>query len=242
MDVKPAERAGQEGAAGAFTPAAAGGGASSNSSSGEPDAGEQAAVRSTRKADQSQATREALIAAAHGLFAQKGFAGVATEEIVRAAGVTRGALYHHFDGKRELFAAVYEEVERQLVERIAASAMASAADPMEALQAGAEAFLDACEDPAVQRIALIDAPSVLGWERWREIGLRFGFGLVQATLQAAIEAGQVEAQPVGPLAHLLLGAIDEGAMLVARASDGGQTRAQVGASVSRFLGALRTAN
>jgi AcrR family transcriptional regulator len=234
MDVKPAERAGQEGAAGALPAAAPAVGAV------ESGAAEQGAVRSTRKADQSQATREALIAAAHGMFAEKGFAGVATEEIVRAAGVTRGALYHHFDGKRELFAAVYEEVERQLVERIAASAMASAADPMEALQAGAEAFLEACEDPAVQRIALLDAPSVLGWERWREIGLRFGFGLVQATLQAAIEAGEVEAQPVGPLAHLLLGAIDEGAMLVARASDGGQTRAQVGASVARFLGALRT--
>jgi AcrR family transcriptional regulator len=206
----------------------------------ERDGREQAAVRGTRRADQSQATREALIAAAHGLFAEKGFAGVATEEIVRAAGVTRGALYHHFDGKRELFAAVYEDVERQLVERIAASAMASAGDPMEALQAGAEAFLDACEDPAVQRIALLDAPSVLGWERWREIGLRFGFGLVQATLQAAMEAGQIEAQPVSPLAHLLLGAIDEGAMLVARASDDGETRAQVGASVGRFLEALRT--
>ena len=206
----------------------------------EGDGRGRATVRSTRKADQSQATREALIAAAHGLFAEKGFAGVATEEIVRAAGVTRGALYHHFDGKRELFAVVYEEVERQLVERIAASAMASATDPMEALQRGAEAFLDACEDPAVQRIALLDAPSVLGWERWREIGLRFGFGLVQATLQAAMEAGQIEAQPVGPLAHLLLGAIDEGAMLVARASDDGETRAQVGASVGRFLGALRT--
>ncbi len=206
----------------------------------ERDGREQAAVRGTRRADQSQATREALIAAAHGLFAEKGFAGVATEEIVRAAGVTRGALYHHFDGKRELFAAVYEDVERQLVERIAASAMASAGDPMEALQAGAEAFLDACEDPAVQRIALLDAPSVLGWERWREIGLRYGLGLVQATIQAAIEAGQIDPQPVGPLAHLLLGAIDEGAMLVARASDEGETRAQVGASVGRFLEALRT--
>ena len=206
----------------------------------ERDGREQAPVRGTRRADQSQATREALIAAAHGLFAEKGFAGVATEEIVRAAGVTRGALYHHFDGKRELFAAVYEDVERQLVERIAASAMASAGDPMEALRTGAEAFLDACEDPAVQRIALLDAPSVLGWERWREIGLRFGFGLVQATLQAAMEAGQIEAQPVSPLAHLLLGAIDEGAMLVARAADDGETRAQVGASVGRFLEALRT--
>src|SRR5436190_22817927 len=112
----------------------------------------------TTKAEQSEATRAALVAAGRSLFAERGYAAVATEEIVRAAGVTRGALYHHFDGKRELFAAVYEDVERQLVERIATSAMASEGDPMEALQAGAQAFLEACEDPAVQRIALLDAP------------------------------------------------------------------------------------
>jgi len=112
----------------------------------------------TPKAERSEATRAALIATARALFAERGYAAVGTEEIVRATGVTRGALYHHFTGKRELFQAVYEEVERQLVERIATSAMSSAGDPLQALTAGAEAFLDACEDPAVQRIALVDAP------------------------------------------------------------------------------------
>jgi AcrR family transcriptional regulator len=164
---------------------------------------------------------------------------VGTEEIVRAAGVTRGALYHHFAGKKELFEAVYEDVERQLVEAIAASAIASAADPLQALHAGAQAFLDACEDPAVQRIALVDAPSVLGWEQWREIGMRYGFGLVRASVQAAMDAGLIEEQPVEALSHLLLGAIDEGAMLIARADDGGATREQVGSSVARLLDMLR---
>jgi AcrR family transcriptional regulator len=206
----------------------------------DEEASGRGTVRRSRKADQSEATRQALIEAARELFAQRGYAAVATEEIVQAAGVTRGALYHHFAGKLELFEAVYEEVERQLVELIAASAMSAASDPLAALRAGAEAFLDACEDPAVQRIALVDAPSVLGWERWREIGLRYGFGLVQATLQAAMDAGQIDREPAVPLAHLLLGAIDEGAMLIARAHDGGETRAQVGASVVRFLDALRT--
>jgi AcrR family transcriptional regulator len=153
--------------------------------------------------------------------------------------VTRGALYHHFAGKKQLFEAVYEEVERGLVEQIATSASASAHDPLEALHAGAQAFLDACEDPAVRRIALLDAPSVLGWERWREIGLRYGFGLVQGTVQAAMDAGLIDRQPVTPLSHLLLGAIDEGAMLIARSHDDGETRAQVGASVTRFLDTLR---
>jgi AcrR family transcriptional regulator len=200
---------------------------------------EEGRPAATLKAAQSEATRAALIAAARELFAEQGYAGVGTEEIVRAAGVTRGALYHHFTGKRQLFEAVYEDVERQLVEQIAASAISSATDPLQALHAGAQAFLDACEDPAVQRIALVDAPSVLGWERWREIGMRYGFGLVQATVQAAMDAGLIDEQPVEALSHLLLGAIDEGAMLIARASDGGKTRADVGASVTRFLDALR---
>jgi AcrR family transcriptional regulator len=191
------------------------------------------------QAERSEATRAALVSAASQLFATRGYAGVGTEEIVRAAGVTRGALYHHFAGKRELFSAVYEDVERRLVERIAQSAIASASDPLTALHAGAQAFLDACEDPAVQRIALIDAPAVLGWEQWREIGMSYGFGLVEATLQAAVDAGLIERQPVRPLAHLLLGAIDEGAMLVARADDGGKTREEVGASLARMLEALR---
>lgn len=200
---------------------------------------EEARTPRTSKAEQSEATRAALIAAAAPLFAQKGYGEVATEEVVRAAGVTRGALYHHFAGKTELFRAVYEEVERELVQRIAESAISSASDPLQALHAGAQAFLDVCEDPAVQRIALVDAPSVLGWEQWREIGLRYGLGLVEGTVQAAMDAGLIERQPVRPLAHLLLGAIDEGAMLLARAEDGGKTRAEVGDTVARFLEALR---
>jgi AcrR family transcriptional regulator len=191
------------------------------------------------KAERSEATRSALVAAARELFAEQGYAAVATEEIVRAARVTRGALYHHFAGKKDLFRAVYEDVERQLVERIAEGAMTSARDPLSALRAGTQAFLDACEDPAVQRIALVDAPSVLGWEQWRAIGMEYGFGLVEGSLQAAIDAGLIEPQPVRPLAHLLLGAIDEGGMLVARADDDGRTRQEVGASVERFLEALR---
>lgn len=192
----------------------------------------------TRKAEQAEATRSALIQAARELFAQRGYASVGTEEIVQRARVTRGALYHHFAGKEDLFRAVYEELERELVERIAAQAV-SAQDPFEALKAGHRAFLDACEDPAIQRIALLDAPSVLGWEEWREIGMRYGFGLVRGTLEAAMEAGLIERQPVVPLSHLLLGAIDEAAMVVARADDGGRTRREVGAALDRYLDMLR---
>jgi AcrR family transcriptional regulator len=191
-------------------------------------------VNRRRNAERSDATRAELIAVGRRLFAERGYAGVATEELVRAAGVTRGALYHHFAGKEELFEAVYEDVERELVERIAAQA-ADAGDPVAALHAGARAFLEACESPAVQRIALLDAPSVLGWERWREIGLRYGFGLVEATLEAAMDAGQIERRPARPLAHLLLGAIDEAGLVVSRADDGGATRAAIGAALDRLI-------
>ncbi len=196
----------------------------------------------TSQAERSQATREKLLAVARVLFAHRGYAGVGTEQIVRAAGVTRGALYHHFAGKRELFEAVHERIEAELVQRIAASAAASPeSDPLQALRSGTHAFLDACEDPAVQRIALLDAPSVLGWERWREIGLEHVFGLVQGALTAAIDAGGIERQAVEPLAHLLLGASHEGAMLVARADDDGLTRRQVADALDRFLASLRPA-
>jgi AcrR family transcriptional regulator len=196
-------------------------------------------VSRSRQSERAEETREALIATARTLFAKRGFAGVATEEIVRAARMTRGALYHHFTSKEDLFRAVYEDVERELVERIASDAM-SAGDPVQALHAGARAFLDACEDPAVQRIALIDAPSILGWDQWREVGLRYGLGLVQATLQAAMDAELIERQPVRPLAHLLIGSLDEAAMLVARADDGGQTKQEVAAAIERHLDALVT--
>ncbi len=200
--------------------------------------GERPRTARTANADRSEATRAALIETAREMFAERGYAAVGTEEIVRRAGVTRGALYHHFAGKAELFEAVYEEVERALVQSVAASAEASASDPLQVLHAGARAFLEACEDPAVQRIAMLDAPSVLGWERWREIGLRHGLGVVQAVLAEAIDAGLVDPQPVGPLSHLLLGAIDEGAMLIARADDNGRTRELVAASLDRFIDAL----
>jgi AcrR family transcriptional regulator len=191
------------------------------------------------QAERSEATRQALVAAARPLFANRGYAGVGTEEIVRAAGVTRGALYHHFDGKRELFEAVYEQIEVELAERIAAGALeANAASPLEAMRAGAEMFLRVSTEPEAQQIVLLDGPSVLGWDRWREIAAAHGLGLIEATLQAAIEAGAIDPQPVRPLAHVLMGALDEGAMLVARAEDPEQMRAEVGQTLTALLDGL----
>jgi len=194
----------------------------------------------SKHAQRSGATRAALIAAARPLFAARGFAGVGAEEIVRAAGVTRGALYHQFAGKEGLLEAVYEQIEQELLERIAARvAAAGATDPLAALVAGAEHFLDACVEPEVHRIVLLDAPSVLGWERWREIGWRYGMGLTEGIVQAALDAGQIAPQPARPLAHLLLGALDEAALFVARAEDPDAARREMGTAIAALLDGLR---
>jgi AcrR family transcriptional regulator len=189
------------------------------------------------QAERTEATRSALIAAARSLFADRGYADVGTEEIVRVAGVTRGALYHHFGGKEDLFRAVYEVVEEEVTLRIA-EGLSGAESPIELLRQGAQMFLDHCTEPEVQRIALIDAPSVLGWETWREIGMRYGLGLVQAALQNAIDAGLLPKQPVKPLAHVLLGALDEAALVVARSEDPKTARREVGEVLERLIDSM----
>jgi AcrR family transcriptional regulator len=188
--------------------------------------------------ERSEATRGALIAAARDLFTERGYDAVGTEEIVRAAGVTRGALYHHFGGKAELLEAVYERLEAESTERVARIVLGSDLEsPLEAMRAGIEAFLDECAEPELRQIALHDAPAVLGWDRWREIGAANGLGLIEASLSAAIEAGEIRDLPVRPTAHVLLGALDEAAMLVARSEDPGR-RAEVTAVLASLLEGL----
>lgn len=173
-------------------------------------------VRRTQ-VERTEATREALIAAARKLFTERGYEQVGTEEIVRAAGVTRGALYHHYGDKASLLEAVYNRIEAESTERVARIVLGSELhSPLEAMKAGIEAFLEECEMPELRQVALHDAPAVLGWERWREIGAANGLGLIEASLAAAIEAGELRPVPVKPTAHLLMGALDEAAMLLAR--------------------------
>ena len=190
------------------------------------------------KAAQAEATRAALIATARKLFAASGYAAVGTEEVVRRAGVTRGALYHHFGDKRDLFRHVLTAVGADLAQALAERALA-VEDPWESLLVGTEMFLEACEQPEVQRIMLIDGPSVLGWEEWREIDSAQGLGLVEIALGRCVEAGLMEPQPLRPLAHVLLGALDEAALMVARASDPAAARAEVSATLARLLDGLR---
>jgi AcrR family transcriptional regulator len=188
----------------------------------------------------SAATRQALIAAARTMFAERGYAGVGTEEIVRAAGVTRGALYHQFRDKADLFAAVAETAQAEVAHRITSGAESDGpVDAMTALYAGVRRFLEACADPAVERILLLDGPAVLGWEVWRDLADRYGLGLLQHGLEVAMDAGAITPQPVAPLAHVLIGALDECALYIARAVDRAAARQQCTAILQQLLDGLR---
>jgi AcrR family transcriptional regulator len=193
----------------------------------------------SRKAEQSDTTRSALLASARRLFTERGYAATSTNEIVERAGVTRGALYHHFPAKYDLFRAVFEQLEAELADQVARAALAGS-DALEQLRLGCRAFLDTCLDPAVQRIVIVEGPAVLGWETWHEIEERYGHGLVVAGVAAAVDAGLVERQPVEPLANVLFGALAQAGMVVARAADPGAARTEMEAAMDRLLDALRT--
>jgi AcrR family transcriptional regulator len=178
------------------------------------------------------------VRAGRALFTERGYAAVGTEEIVARAKVTRGALYHHFDGKRELFRAVHEQMEEEVVGAIGAR-MEGIEDPIELLSTGVRAYLDACTDPALTRVTLLDAPAVLGWEQWREIDMRYGLGLVTAGLTAAMDAGAIRTAPIRPLAHLLLAAMGEAGMLIANADDPQAARGEVEPALLDLLDGMR---
>jgi AcrR family transcriptional regulator len=192
----------------------------------------------SRKSEQSEATRAALVAAARALFTQRDYSQVGTEEIVRRAKVTRGALYHHFKDKRDLFRAAHEQVEEEMVAAIVA-AMEGVTDPVELLAAGARRFLDLCLDPTWTQIPLIDAPSVLGWREWREVDMRHGLGLISAGLQGGMDAGVLRVQPVLPLAHMLLAALSEAGLIVATAADPAAAREEVEPTILGMIESLR---
>ncbi|HEX2312968.1 MAG TPA: helix-turn-helix domain-containing protein [Thermomonospora sp.] len=191
------------------------------------------------KAGQRERTRRALVAEARRLFAAHGYGAVGLAEIVRAAGVTKGALYHQFDGKADLFRAVLEEVQQEVGARVAAAADAEA-DPWAQLLAGCRAFLAASADPEVQRIMLIDGPAVLGWDEWRAMDEAASARHLVEALTALAEAGVLAPRPVAPVARLLSGAMNEAAMWLARSADPGDLAATTEA-LTAMLESLRSA-
>jgi AcrR family transcriptional regulator len=191
------------------------------------------------QAERTAATRALLIDSARKLFSTKGFSAVSTEAIVAAAGVTRGALYHQFDGKAALFAAVYEQVEEELVADVGQRIVAAGpGDQLRAMRVGARLFLDLVSAPAVQQIVVIDAPTVLGWEQWRAAGIKYGLGIIEAMLAQAIADGVIPDQPLRPTAHVLLAALDEAALYIARAVDNRLAREEMELVCDRVIAGI----
>lgn len=193
----------------------------------------------TTQDERRAATRNTLIDAGRRLFASHGFDGVSQAEVVRSAGVTRGALYHHFDGKEGLFAAVYAEVQHEITARIVEAAERQPT-PWAELEAGCMVFLQACLDPEVQRIVLRDAPRVLGWDHWREVDAASGLVVLEDGVRAAIAAGQMRELPPAAVARGLLGAMNELGLWLANASDPDEALEDARAAMSALLAGLRT--
>ncbi|HTZ85150.1 MAG TPA: helix-turn-helix domain-containing protein [Solirubrobacteraceae bacterium] len=180
------------------------------------------------------ATRERLLAAARELFGERGFEGTSIEAVLERSGVARGALYHHFAGKAELFDAVLEAVNAELAADAAAQARGGE-DPLESLRNGARAWLGMALDPAVQRIVLIDPPAVVGWRRWRELDERYWLGGLHADLRRLAREGRVPAEQAEMLAQMLYAALNEASLAIANAEDQEKARAAAQGAIEGVL-------
>jgi AcrR family transcriptional regulator len=188
--------------------------------------------------ERSEATTRALIEAARERFAKAGYEATSLDDVAEDAGVTKGALYHHFGGKRELFAAVFEHEQRNLAKK-EAEAYARERDPWKAFYAGCRAFLEGSLDPGVQRITILEGPAVLGWEATRAIETDVSMGMIEHALRRAIDAGAIGRRPVEPLAHMLFGALCQAATMIARAGDQNAEKTRVLRELRALLDGLR---
>ncbi len=193
-----------------------------------------------RQAERSEATKTELLRVARTMFGEGGYEATSIEDVAEEAGVTKGAVYHHFPSKRDLFQAVFEHLEQELCNDVIAAAAGGGTDVLEGMRRGVRAFLDSAGDVACRRIVLIEGPSVLGWETWREIDERYGFGIVKGSLEAAMAAGVLKKRPVDPAAHLFLAALSEAALQIARADDQDAAREEMFDALWTLIESLRT--
>lgn len=191
------------------------------------------------RAQHAEATKQALINAARELFAEDGYHSVGVRDVTARAGVSRGALGHHFAGKEDLFLAVFDAVERDLIARGARQAAElPGLDAWARFRAGVQHYLDAVMRKDVQRITLIDGPAVLGWRRWRDLEEAYSFGALTAVLGIAMDQGLIRQRAVEPLAHLILGSVIEAALLIAHSDDLQTRRREVGDALDDLLQGL----
>ena len=192
----------------------------------------------TLKAQQHAATHRQLLAIARDLFATEGYAHASTEEVVRRAALTRGALYHHFANKQALFVAVLEDVQDEVAQRVAAAAAAES-DPWQQLVLGCRAFLAASVDPQVRRIMLIDGPSVVGWVQWRKMDAERSVKLLRSALEGLQASGVIIELPIDALTHQLSGAMNEAALWIATATDQALALEETMTTLTHLLMSLR---
>jgi AcrR family transcriptional regulator len=192
---------------------------------------------SGKRAAQGRATRGQLIEVATRLFAEHGYEGTSIEAVLSAAGVSRGALYHHFAGKEALFEAVVSAVSEQVTVELT-EAVKGCDDPLDAMRTAAIAWIGLAADPVIQRVVLVDAPSVLGWDRWRAMDDGRTLGTMRAMLQAISDSGRLPAELVGPFSHMILAALDEIVLVIARAPDPTATVAEGRMAVQALLDRL----
>jgi len=190
-----------------------------------------------KKVDQGQSTRQRIVEAATRLFGESGYDGTSIEGVLKATGVSRGALYHHFEGKQALFDAVLEQVQAQLAKEILGQGSRSK-DPMESLKAGCLGFLRMSRNPAVRQIMLIDAPSAVGWQRCREIDARHGFGLMKFSLAHAASAGRIDRDLADPYAHIVFASLMELAQLITHAGDPDLELSRAERAITRLIDTL----
>jgi AcrR family transcriptional regulator len=193
----------------------------------------------SKRIAQGQATRQHIVDAATRLFTTVGYEGTSIEAVLVESSVSRGALYHHFASKEALFAAVLDKAEADAAAAIVAASRAIA-DPVAALRAGCMAWLALARDPTVRQIVLIDAPAVVGWKAWRDVEERYSLGLIKAPLRKIAAAGRLRPDLIDMLAHMLLAALNEVALMIARADDAAAAarsgQAAVDELIERLLG------
>jgi AcrR family transcriptional regulator len=192
----------------------------------------------SRRVDYTESTRQALVDSGRDLFTKRGYAGTSLEAIVKRARVTKGALYHHFSGKQALFEAAFDQVETSAMNKLT-EAVAGEGTAWERAIEGIQAYVGVCLEPAYQRIVIHEAPVVMGWERWREAEEHFSYGLVRATVEALIDAGEMEPLPVEATARILFGALSAGAETIASASDPKKSAAEVRKTIVAVMEGMR---
>lgn len=171
------------------------------------------------------------------LFAAHGFAGASLDDVAKAARMTRGAVYHHFDSKKDLFEAVLVELESD-IDRTVIAAAAGTDNAWDAAMAGLNAFLDRCAAPRYGRLVMVEGPIALGWQRWRECEEKYAYGLVETFMRTLMDQGVIERFPLETATRLVFGMLSSAGVALAEAAE--EDKPRIKAECATFVQGLLT--